>query len=84
MAELKPCPFCGGQAEVKNVSKTGKPHWCVICCACGARGRETKSFGTANTKDKKKLAYFENEGKMWAIQAWNRRAEAALGGDTDG
>ena len=33
MAELKPCPFCGGKAIR---SSTGAPHW-IYCKECGAR-----------------------------------------------
>ena len=29
--KLKPCPFCAGSAEMRNVSGAG---WCVICGTC--------------------------------------------------
>ena len=32
MAELKPCPFCGGEA--KAVQKKGCVYWTVICTRC--------------------------------------------------
>ena len=31
--ELKPCPFCGGEAKVMDM---GYPHW-VYCTKCGAK-----------------------------------------------
>ena len=36
--ELKPCPFCGGEACLMNM---GWPHW-VWCSECGARVQSTK------------------------------------------
>lgn len=37
MAELKPCPFCGGEADCNNVAfeRAGKPMWAVECMKCG-------------------------------------------------
>ena len=37
MAELKPCPFCGGEADCNNAGflKNGKPMWAVECVNCG-------------------------------------------------
>ena len=31
--KLKPCPFCGGKAEIMKI---GYPHW-IYCLKCGAR-----------------------------------------------
>lgn len=33
MIELKPCPFCGGEAQMMDM---GYPHW-VYCKTCGAK-----------------------------------------------
>ena len=33
MIKLKPCPFCGGEAEMMDLCY---PHW-VYCTVCGAR-----------------------------------------------
>lgn len=37
MAELKPCPFCGGEADCNNSGfmKAGKQMWAVECLNCG-------------------------------------------------
>ena len=65
MAELKPCPFCGGtnvevlnaleeQPEMELVGMT-KDNWNVLCHDCCAFG------GTRRTA-------------VEAVEAWNRRA----------
>ena len=58
--ELKPCPFCGGDTELKeykpNVSGV------AICKECGARSPICKNDHVGGWKPK-------------AIAAWNTRAE---------
>lgn len=39
MSELKPCPFCGGKAELV----TGAPEYWVRCLTCGAGTDTTAS-----------------------------------------
>ena len=63
MAELKPCPFCGGKA-IELVNLTGD-FYC-ICEQCKAT---TKMFGLHVTNDS-----IEN-AKEKATNAWNRRAD---------
>lgn len=62
--ELKPCPFCGGEAELKeykpNVSGV------AICKECGARSPICKNDHTGGWKPK-------------AIAEWNTRAELGNG-----
>lgn len=36
MTELKPCPFCGGEAQAELCGKGIFAHWVVICDKCGA------------------------------------------------
>ena len=62
MAELKPCPFCGGEAEYRT-ENFGAKIWvqCVIC------GISTSRYDTTMTVDGK-------DGKAWAKIAWHRRA----------
>ena len=60
MAELKPCPFCGGEAFAANFEyATAEGYWkmwAVECPKCGCQSGE-----------------FDTKGE--AIEAWNRRAE---------
>lgn len=65
MPELKPCPFCGGDAEKRYIKRKKlfasmrfpyNTHYVYVCCkVCGATSRVCVSV--------------EN-----AIEAWNRRA----------
>lgn len=59
MAELKPCPFCGGKA--KYVYQM--PYNAVKCTKC-------KVFGKTIVD-----SYEQQDGKAEAIEAWNRRTE---------
>lgn len=58
--ELKPCPFCGGEAEVvhneyrKNFRK--KEYWYIRCACCRATSAATFTEGDA-------------------VRDWNRRAK---------
>ena len=36
MAELKPCPFCGGKAIIDHFMRP-KDEWRVMCVRCSAR-----------------------------------------------
>ena len=61
MAELKPCPFCGGEAEIAEGTFDGKSTSYVKCKKCWARGE----FFFLSPK------YASNQK---AVEAWNRRA----------
>ena len=61
MTELKPCPFCGGKAELLIQSETDGT-WCVECSECGASGPGGPTAG----------AWSEQE----AIDDWNERNPA--------
>ena len=60
MAELKPCPFCGGEADVVYIE------W----CACHIV-RCQNQYGECDVVPVTKYCCVESE----AIEAWNRRAE---------
>lgn len=58
--ELKPCPFCGGAAELKAILIGQNSQAYVRCKVCGT----TSNYFSEN------IAYCANEK---AIEAWNRR-----------
>ena len=65
MVELKPCPFCGGEAyidnnryEVRNKTLLGITYF-VRCSKC-------------------QVESFEYHSKADAVKAWNRRANNAI------
>lgn len=61
MTELKPCPFCGYEAEISIGRFDGKPTSYVMCKKCAARGE----FFFVSPK-------YASDDR--AIKAWNRRA----------
>ena len=58
MAELKPCPFCGGKASYVY----SEPYNAVKCRKCKTWGKTVVD------------RYEQQDGKAKAIKAWNRRA----------
>ena len=56
-SELKPCPFCGGEAEMQCELEI----YCVMCTECNAHGTTVDNWHEGDE------AYSE------AIAAWNRR-----------
>ena len=69
LSRLKPCPFCGGQAEVREETRPDPPAsygvYLVKCPRCGARTRDFINDGS----------YGEKHSISDAAEAWNRRAE---------
>ena len=69
MSELKPCPFCGGEAELDFA------HTSFTYTDAFGKAREPGFFYTVKCGDNVcgcKIGIYE-EPKM-AIEAWNRRA----------
>ena len=64
MAELKPCPFCGGKAYIGQTKKTLKKQYCVSCenLRC-----------IASLLRNPFVTHFLSMSE--AIEAWNRRVE---------
>lgn len=60
MNELKPCPFCGYEAEISIGRFDGKATSYVMCKKCAARGE----FFFVSRK-------YASDDR--AIKAWNRR-----------
>lgn len=66
--KLKPCPFCGGEANVVIAPMEGTAY--VECKHCSAMmGRYRKS---GESDHKGFWTHFETQEK--AIEAWNRRS----------
>ena len=61
--ELKPCPFCGGKAEIRiaDINSSGNELYLLKCCNIKCSVIPKVPF---HSYDKDKL-----------IDAWNRRAE---------
>ena len=83
MAELKPCPFCGGVAElVFKIPVYGAGGCEIKCLSCGARVNDFKYSETIIT-EKSISTPCTTESIVGcinrAIAKWNRRD-----GDTDG
>ena len=64
MAELKPCPFCGGEIDERGVQCNYGKKSITLDLKC-------KKCGTF-FKFKSKL---ENDPYLEAVEAWNRRAD---------
>lgn len=70
MERLKPCPFCGGYANLEIEPVKSYPGWCsyeVVCMDCSTRAGHGK-FYDDGTEKKRFIA------KLKAIEAWNRRS----------
>lgn len=64
MRKLEPCPFCGGDAELRHTDKASENVEAsfVICTNCYARGRTVNASCGYCADDR-------------VIEEWNRRAE---------
>jgi len=51
MSELKPCPFCGGEAEERITAKnTADPKYMIACKECGCKTPTTVCSPTHKVK----------------------------------
>ena len=77
--ELKPCPFCGGEAELRAGKLYIYPVVKVRCMKCGASTDfvfiDHPACSPKDMKAKEETRYTEDEAKAVAIEAWNRRAD---------
>ena len=80
MAELKPCPFCGGTDIRYSLKITGRweigYHASMYCNKCHCYGARTLTEKVPYRDYKGRTAIERDETiKRKAIEAWNRRAE---------
>lgn len=83
MDELKPCPFCGSKAILKQIAygttHDGYARMCfrIECQKCGATAPrshwEVLVALSTNTS-----IYYAKDDRGKAIEEWNRRADDAL------
>lgn len=46
--KLKPCPFCGGEAEFERLGTNRQS--CIVCCTnCGARLESNETFSSGES-----------------------------------
>lgn len=55
---LKPCPFCGGEADIEDISTEDEQYYMISCKKCGA----SACFGD------------KSETQVGAVEFWNKRA----------
>ena len=66
---LKPCPFCGGEADIaKGTDRLG--YWWVkaYCRVCRA--------GISDSYNPKRDWIYQEDAMQSVVAAWNRRSEA--------
>ena len=77
MAELKPCPFCGGEATTHYQPLYTEKGVCVFCVECKARSRFFLGDCKYTFYHGEKNVYISMErATSDAIEAWNRRSES--------
>ena len=78
MEALKPCPFCGGKAEIilKNQGYTGNPVTIMneYVAGCNACKIYTPRFDSNVWMDNYGGVHVDKLGAEEAARAWNRRA----------
>lgn len=70
MADLKPCPFCGGRASLRNNYNT-KHRGFYVYAKCDICGAQSKSFFSLEDP-----AEIQGEEIKAAAEAWNMRKGA--------
>lgn len=76
--ELKPCPFCGGEAELRHGNLYVDRVVLVRCTKCHARTDfvwiDHPSIKASTGKLDESTRYTEQQAIDKATEAWNRRA----------
>ena len=74
--KLKPCPFCGGEAEVKKLGVICDEGYAVVCKECKARTKMTFIEKADRPVD---ILLRRTVAKVTIAARWNRRAGAEDG-----
>lgn len=76
--EIKPCPFCGGKANMRRTTLGYKSNdtwtdaWMIKCNKCGASSSDTV-YVSEITRDKDGNILILADGYANAVNAWNTR-----------
>ena len=77
MAELLPCPFCGGEAVMYHQSSkyTDYDGNFIHCRECGCRTKLFECFGNTGKT--------HSDTKREALEVWNTRTTKERGGENE-
>ena len=80
MAELKPCPFCGGKAGIEQTAygttelNSCKLSFSIRCVKCGATAPTAYGYIAIKLAEDGELTAWHDD-RTRAVEAWNRRAD---------
>ena len=79
MIELKPCPFCGGEAKInRSTSSVRSDGYFSQAYSCGCKKCDIFFYGrNVFEMDELTPVYIEN-GLLESVEVWNRRADHEL------
>lgn len=71
MTELKPCPFCGGEADLHWRSEGRRERRIFVYAACDICGAQTRTFETTTDPDSED--FWDCLEAQRAMKLWNSR-----------
>lgn len=74
--ELKPCPFCGGKAEIRGQALYVTNSVCIHCTECKARSKIFPcNCRYVYFRGEKNVYISKEQATNMAIELWNRRVD---------